>query len=121
MQGRRLGEQLLRHALTLAVDLKRSLGCVGVVVDAKADSLTFYERYGFTQITELPNAGYPAIPESNPEAEPSLARGATPGFRRRLDLSNRCSYVTLGTRCSVMNRRVPSTSVSRSFINRNAR
>lgn len=61
MQGKGVGKRMLRHALSLAVELMDSVGCVGVVVDAKADSLTFYEAYGFTLITVAPPARYPRL------------------------------------------------------------
>lgn len=59
MQAQGVGGRLLRHALSLAVALMDSAGCVGVVVDAKADSLAFYEKYGFTPITTAPPGRYP--------------------------------------------------------------
>jgi GNAT superfamily N-acetyltransferase len=46
-QGLGLGRALLRHVLDLALDQRDSLGCIGVVTDAKPDAVTFYERYGF--------------------------------------------------------------------------
>ncbi len=49
-QGRGIGLQLLRAALTLAQQMSKDLGCAGVVVDAKPDALSFYEKYGFEQL-----------------------------------------------------------------------
>jgi len=46
-QGLGIGKALLRHVLVLALELRDSLGCVGVVTDAKPDSVTFYDRLGF--------------------------------------------------------------------------
>lgn len=46
-QGMGLGQALLRHVLGLAIEQRDRLGCVGVVTDAKPDSVTFYEGLGF--------------------------------------------------------------------------
>ena len=42
-----IGKALLRHVLEQAVDQRDRLGCVGVVTDAKAEALRFYEALGF--------------------------------------------------------------------------
>lgn len=49
-QGHGVGRSLLGHVLRLALDQRDHLGCVGVVTDAKAQSVAFYERYGFTPL-----------------------------------------------------------------------
>lgn len=46
-QGRGVGAELLKHALIIARRTAEAVGCIGVVVDAKPDAVTFYERYGF--------------------------------------------------------------------------
>jgi GNAT superfamily N-acetyltransferase len=46
-QGLGVGSALLRHVLALALEQRESLGCVGVVTDAKPEALAFYTRYGF--------------------------------------------------------------------------
>ena len=46
-QGLGIGKALLRHVLRLALEQRDSLGCVGVVTDAKPEALTFYESLGF--------------------------------------------------------------------------
>lgn len=46
-QGLGVGRALLRHVLDLALVQRDSLGCVGVVTDAKPDAVPFYARYGF--------------------------------------------------------------------------
>lgn len=49
-QGRGVGTALLRFTFTLAQEMAGSFGCVGVVVDAKAESVEFYARFGFFPI-----------------------------------------------------------------------
>jgi len=46
-QKKGLAKMLLRHILFLALELKDKVGCVGVVVDAKKEALSFYEALGF--------------------------------------------------------------------------
>lgn len=46
-QGLGIGRALLRHVLSLALEQRDALGCVGVVTDAKPEALSFYTRYGF--------------------------------------------------------------------------
>lgn len=46
-QGKGVGKILLRGVFELALSLRDSMGCVGVVTDAKPGAVTFYERYGF--------------------------------------------------------------------------
>jgi hypothetical protein len=47
------GLPLLRHALLLAKRLVEDLGCAGVVVDAKADAIAFYGKYGFVPLVAV--------------------------------------------------------------------
>ena len=49
-QGRGIGSDLLRYVLGLALRMADDVGCIGVVVDAKAAALGFYARYGFATI-----------------------------------------------------------------------
>ena len=49
-QGRGIGAALLRFVLGLAIRMADGVGCIGVVVDAKAAALGFYAKYGFTEI-----------------------------------------------------------------------
>ena len=52
-KGNRLGEFLLKYALTLAVEISDRSGCLAVVVDAKDDEAkNFYLRYGFLELPE---------------------------------------------------------------------
>lgn len=46
-QGIGIGKGLLRHVLKLALEQRDRIGCVGVVTDAKADAVTFYQALGF--------------------------------------------------------------------------
>lgn len=46
-RGRELGKALVAHVLRLALEQRDRLGCVGVVTDAKAASVRFYEALGF--------------------------------------------------------------------------
>lgn len=49
-QGHGIGKSLLNHILQLAVEQRDRLGCVGVVTDAKADTVGFYEALGFAPL-----------------------------------------------------------------------
>jgi GNAT superfamily N-acetyltransferase len=49
-QGHGVGKALLRHVLRLAVDQRDTMGCIGVVTDAKPDAVTFYESLGFVRL-----------------------------------------------------------------------
>lgn len=57
LQGRGLGHDLLFQVFTLALELSRSVGCVGVIVDAKEGARAFYERYDFQWVSAEPLAG----------------------------------------------------------------
>ena len=52
-RGRGVGKSLLREALRLARRMRKELGCVAVVVDAKTDAVPFYERLGFERLESL--------------------------------------------------------------------
>lgn len=49
-QGRGLGLGLLRSVFSLALEMSVSVGCVGVVVDAKPNAIAFYKRFGFVPL-----------------------------------------------------------------------
>lgn len=49
-QRQGIGRLLLRVMLELAVKMRDRVGCVGVVVDAKPDAVTFYSSLGFKPI-----------------------------------------------------------------------
>ena len=70
-----IGATLLKHSLRLTVSLIETVGCVGVVVDAKPDSVAFYEKYGFRRISTtvgrfqrlfLPVSAIPPAEEQGP-------------------------------------------------------
>jgi len=46
-QGHGIGRLLLRAMLELALEVRDRVGCIGVVVDAKPDAVTFYSSLGF--------------------------------------------------------------------------
>lgn len=46
-RGLGLGRALVRHVLRLALGQRDTVGCVGVLTDAKVDAVAFYERLGF--------------------------------------------------------------------------
>jgi predicted N-acetyltransferase YhbS len=52
-QERGIGSLLLRAVFKLASEMGEKFGSVGVVVDAKPDSISFYERYGFIKLKTL--------------------------------------------------------------------
>ena len=52
-RGTGLGTQLLRFVLLLARRTADTLGCIGVLVDAKPGATDFYLRYGFVPIRAL--------------------------------------------------------------------
>lgn len=52
-RGHGIGRALLRFAIELAERMRNEVGCVGVVVDAKAGAVDFYRRYGFVSLEAL--------------------------------------------------------------------
>jgi ribosomal protein S18 acetylase RimI-like enzyme len=51
-QGRRLGEKLLMDALRRIVDAANTIGCTGIIVDAKDQAAeSFYEKYDFVTVS----------------------------------------------------------------------
>lgn len=49
-RGRGVGTMLLRSVLVLAQELAGSVGCLGLVVDAKPEAVAFYEKLGFVTL-----------------------------------------------------------------------
>jgi GNAT superfamily N-acetyltransferase len=78
VRGQGLGQELLRFVLKLALRLANDYGCTGVLVDAKANAVSFYERLGFTplEVLEGQSDARPApTPMFLPLAEIEAARG----------------------------------------------
>ncbi|MEM1008530.1 MAG: GNAT family N-acetyltransferase [Myxococcota bacterium] len=50
VQGRKIGLSLLKTVFRIATQMSNDVGCVGVVVDAKTESVGFYRRYGFVEM-----------------------------------------------------------------------
>jgi GNAT superfamily N-acetyltransferase len=50
VRGQGLGKELLRFVLQLARRLASDYGCTGVLVDAKADAVSFYQKLGFMHL-----------------------------------------------------------------------
>ena len=55
-RGRGVGLYLLQSVFYLAYEMSSKVGCIGIVVDAKPDSVDFYTRYGFEKIEVLQGA-----------------------------------------------------------------
>jgi GNAT superfamily N-acetyltransferase len=55
-QGHGIGRLLLRAMLELALEMRDRVGCIGVVVDAKPDAITFYSSLGFKPIDPINGA-----------------------------------------------------------------
>ena len=49
-QGKGVGVSLLQSVMTLAQQLAESVGCLGLVVDAKPGAVRFYEKRGFVPL-----------------------------------------------------------------------
>ena len=49
-QGHGIGRLLLRAMLELSLEMRDRAGCIGVLVDAKAEAVDFYSRLGFTPL-----------------------------------------------------------------------
>ncbi|MBM4283552.1 MAG: GNAT family N-acetyltransferase [Deltaproteobacteria bacterium] len=64
-QGRGIGRALLRAAFALAWRMADEVGCTGVVVDAKAEAVAFYERLGFFALAHA-KGGLGDRPEPTP-------------------------------------------------------
>ena len=73
-RGHGLGRALLRFAIELGERMAAEVGCVGLVVDAKAGAEEFYRRYGFVALEVLEGTA-PQRPEPTPMF---LALGSVP-------------------------------------------
>lgn len=47
VQGQGVGQEILRFVFRLAVRMANDFGCLGIVVDAKAEAVGYYRRFGF--------------------------------------------------------------------------
>lgn len=56
VQGSGIGSELLRYAFGVARAQADSVGCVGIVADAKPAAVDFYTRYGFVPCTVVRGA-----------------------------------------------------------------
>lgn len=54
--GQGVGLKLLKSIFILAREMEKLAGCVGVVVDAKPNAVSFYERFGFVPFDTLEGA-----------------------------------------------------------------
>jgi GNAT superfamily N-acetyltransferase len=52
-QAKGIGKRLLAHVFGLAHEQAERSGCVGVVVDAKPDAISFYKPFGFEELALL--------------------------------------------------------------------
>ena len=76
-RGQGLGSALLRLTIELAERMMADFGCVGLVVDAKSESESFYRRYGFVPLHALEGTA-----AQRPEPTPMfLALGSVPPKR----------------------------------------
>lgn len=64
--GQGVGRQLLRFALLLALQQRDLTGCVGVVVDAKRDAVSFYRQYGFQPMQGVLEGDIRSLPSPVP-------------------------------------------------------
>ena len=55
-QGHGIGRLLLRAILELALEIRDRVGCIGVIVDAKSDAVTYYSLLGFKPIDLISGA-----------------------------------------------------------------
>ena len=56
-KGRGIGRALISAMFRLAVEQKEKLGCVGIVVDAKREAISFYEGLGFVSLDVVKGEG----------------------------------------------------------------
>ena len=52
-QKQGVGTLLLRYVFTLALEMAGKLGCTGVLVDAKAEAVAYYEKFGFEHLASI--------------------------------------------------------------------
>lgn len=64
-QGVGIGRSLVRDMMLLALEQKRRVGCVGLVVDALPERISFYEELGFV-VLDIVGGGPPFRSRSVP-------------------------------------------------------
>ena len=77
-QGRGVGAELLRFVLGIAVRMAGDVGCIGVLVDAKAAAVGFYAKYGFEKVEAVEG-------RSDARPEPTLMFLSVAAVRRALE------------------------------------
>jgi GNAT superfamily N-acetyltransferase len=81
-QGKGIGLLLLKTVFILARKMADSVGCIGVVVDAKTDAVAFYLRYG---IVVLEDVSYGQLGDRPQPSPMFLELGAIPVVERTKD------------------------------------
>ena len=61
-QGLGIGTALLRHVLTIALEQRAAMGCLGVVADVKPDAVPFYDALGFVALDGVREGLLPSEP-----------------------------------------------------------
>jgi GNAT superfamily N-acetyltransferase len=56
MKSMGVGRLLIASAFRLALEMSKSVGCVGVVVDAKSEAISFYEKLEFDKLDVVSGA-----------------------------------------------------------------
>jgi len=81
-RDRGVGSALLRHVFLLALKMSDDYGCVGILVDAKADAVELYARVGFSRL-EISEGGIESRPSPTPMFLPLdlVAAALAPGSR----------------------------------------
>ena len=54
-QNSGIGKYLIRHVFSLSLEQKIKLGCFGVLVDAKDDAVSYYNKLGFSRLQIINN------------------------------------------------------------------
>ena len=63
-QGQRLGTELIHTVTDIALEMRARVGCVGILVDSKPETVTFYEKRDFRRIavtSRIAGAGAPPV------------------------------------------------------------
>ena len=63
-QGRGLGKEMLGASVLMATEMRARVGCVGILVDAKPETVAFYEKHDFRRTpvsSRMAGAGAPPV------------------------------------------------------------